>query len=101
MSVYYRNKYWLLGNGADEEAKRWCEGDQHKKIVYASPRAVEMEEIGNHLSPELPIPPEGFVVVVVSEIDVYRYGPKLGVAHWGGAGGWLERKGLPDEEFSQ
>lgn len=99
MSVYYRNNYWLLGEGADEEAKRWVAQDKLpvKKIVYSSPRAVEMEEIGNHLSPELPIPPEGFVVVVVSDVDVEGYGLKLGVAHWGGDGGWIERKKYPPE----
>ena len=65
MSVWYRSIYWLLGDGADEEAKRWVADDKHKKIVYSSQKAVEMEEIGNHLPPELPIPPTGFVVVVI------------------------------------
>ncbi len=101
MSVYYRNKYWLLGDNADDEATRWVAQDERKQILYSSPRAVEMEEIGNHLSPELPIPPEGFLVVAISDIDVEGYGLKLGVAHWGGVGGWLERKGLANEEFSQ
>jgi hypothetical protein len=92
MSVYYRNNYWLLGDGADEEAKRWVAHDDLKKIVYSSTKAVEMEEIGNHLPPELPIPQEGFVVVVISENDVTQTGPTLGVAHWGGDGGWINPK---------
>lgn len=94
MSVWYRNNYWLLGDGANEAAKRWADEDKHKKIAYSSPKAVELEEIGNHLPPHLPIPPEGFVVVVVSENDVEETGPTLGVAHWGGDGGFIE----PDEE---
>ncbi len=90
MSVWYRNNYWLLGDGADDAAKRWVAQDERKKIVYCSPRAVEMEEIGNHLSPELPIPPEGCVVVVVSEPDMDQHGLTLGVAHWDGDGGWIK-----------
>ena len=101
MSVYYRNTYWLFGDGADEEAKRWIAIDKHKIIVYASPRAVEMEEIGNHLSPELPIPPKGFMAVVISEIDVDGYGPSFGVSHWGGEGGWIERKELPEDHGAE
>jgi len=92
MSVWYRSNYWLLGDGADEEAKRWAEEDKHKKIVYSSPKAVEMEEIGNHLPPELPIPPKGLVVVVISDNDSEQAGLTLGVAHWGGDGGWITPK---------
>jgi hypothetical protein len=38
MSVNYRTNYWLLGDGADEEAKRWAGDGKHKKIVYSSPK---------------------------------------------------------------
>ena len=102
MSVYYLNNYWLLGDGADEEAKRWVANDDRQKIMYSSPRAVEIEETGKYLSPELPIPPKGFVVVVISDNEVTEAGLTLGVAHWGGDGGWINLlKGLSDEQRQQ
>lgn len=98
MSVTYQNTYWLLGDGADEEARRWIANDERKNIVASSPRAVEFQEIGNYLSPQLPIPPEGFLVVVISENDVQQHGLTLGVAHWGGEGGWIEPQVLPEDQ---
>lgn len=98
MGVYYRNTYWLLGDGADEEAERWVAEDNLKEIKYSSPRAVEMEETGKSLLPQLPIPPEGFVVVVVSENDVYLTGPTLGIANCTGDGGWITPKEVQLDE---
>ena len=90
MSVYFVTTYWLLGDGADEEAKRWVAHDDRKKIVYSSPRAVEIAEGGRYVLPQLPIPPEGFLVVVISDNDMEQRGFSLGVSHWGGDGGWIE-----------
>lgn len=98
MSVYYCNKYWLLGDNADEEAKRWVALDECKQIVYSSPRAVELYESGKHLPPELPIPPEGFTIVVISYNDMDQGGLILGVADWCGNGGWIEPKDQPENE---
>ncbi len=98
MGVYYRNRYWLLGDGADEEAERWIAEDKLKEIRYSSPRAVEIEEIGKSVTPELLIPPEGFVVVVISENDVYPTGLAFGVASCSGEGGWIRPRMPPMDE---
>jgi hypothetical protein len=98
MSVHFFNTYWLLGDGADEEAKRWIAHDERKKIVYSSPKAVELAEDGNYLSPQLPIPPQGFVVVVISDNEVEQRGVTLGVASWGGEGGWIEPEELTSDQ---
>jgi hypothetical protein len=98
MSVYFSNTYWLLGDNADEEAKRWVAHDERKQIVYSSPKAVELCEFGNYLSPELPIPPEGFLVVVISDNEMEHRGLTLGVAHWGGDGDWINPKEHPEDQ---
>ena len=43
------------------------------------------------MSPELPVPQDGFIIVVISDVDVYGMGPRFGVAHPCGHGGWIER----------
>lgn len=89
MSVWFTNNYWLLGEGADEEAKRWVAHDDHKQIVYSSPKAVEIVEDGKCLAPQLPLPPKPLTIVVISDNDVAS-DLTLGVSHWGGEGGWVE-----------
>lgn len=53
---------------------------------------MRIEEVGNYLSPELPIPPKGFLVAMISDNDVDQRGVTLGISHWGGDGGWIEPK---------
>ena len=59
--ILLQHSSWLQ-QGADEEAKRWIACEPYKRIVYASRRAVRIEEFGNYLSPLMPIPPKGFLL---------------------------------------
>lgn len=88
MSVMYCNTYWLLGDGADEEAKRWVAHDDRKEIVFSSPKAVQLFECGKYLAPRLPIPPEPFTIVVISDNDC-SFEISRGISDWIG-GGWVE-----------
>ena len=102
MGNYYANTYWLLGDGADAEAEHWVAHDDRKKIVYSSPRAVEIVEGGSYLAPELLIPPKplGLMVISNNEADA-ECGPSLGVAIWGGPCGWIEPTDAPETESIQ
>jgi hypothetical protein len=40
VSVIFSTTYWLLGDGADDEAKKWIAEEPHKKILWSSDKAV-------------------------------------------------------------
>jgi hypothetical protein len=90
MSVIFWTSYWLLGDGADEEAKRWVAVEPHKEIVWSSSRAVEIREEGKYLSPILPVPPKGFMIFAKSYNDADEGGPMIGICDGTAeCGGWL------------
>jgi hypothetical protein len=94
MGVNFWTTYWLLGEGADEEAKRWVahEAPGRFEILFSSPKAVELYEEGFY--PTLPVPPKPFHIAVITDSDGDPLPPTLGVVAWYDEGGWI----APDVE---
>jgi hypothetical protein len=92
MSVRLRTTFWLLGEGADQEARRWVNADPHKSIVFTSPKAVELREEGmSRGMPQMPPLREPFHLAVITYCDADRHRPFLGVTSHHERGGWVMR----------
>ena len=95
MSCYLFNTYYLIGNNANEEARKvaeWRESVTKTKlrITKSCPWCVELQEDGNHLSPIF-LAIDGFVWFTFSVYDADWEAFLMGlIAH---DVGWAKRLG--------